>query len=103
MCSASSILPDLLHLSNWFYAPSSLLLCLARACCAPELGRQQPILTVDVNLGRNFGASGREALVAVVVFGKEEERATERASEHGKKALAGVEAEGMGKTGGGSR
>ena len=50
MCSASSFLPDLLHFSNWFSAPSSLLLCLARACCVPELGRQQPILSVDVNL-----------------------------------------------------
>ena len=50
MCSASSFLPDLLHFSNWFSAPSSLLLCLARACCVPELGRQQLILSVDVNL-----------------------------------------------------
>ena len=51
MCSASSFLPDLLHFSNWFSAPSSLLLSLARACCVPELGRQQLILSVDVNLG----------------------------------------------------
>ena len=82
MCSASSSPLDLLHLSNWFSAPSSLLLCLARACCVLELGRQQPILTVDVNLGRNFGANGREALVAVVVE-EEEERATERARKEG--------------------
>ena len=53
MYSASSFLPDLLHFSNWFSAPSSLLLCLARACCVPELGRQQPILSVDVNLGQD--------------------------------------------------
>ena len=49
MCSASSFLPKLLHFSNWFSAPSSLLPCLARACCVPELGQQQPILCVDVN------------------------------------------------------
>ena len=53
MCSASSFLPDLLHFSNWFSAPSSLLLCLARACCVPELGRQQLILSVDVNLAQD--------------------------------------------------
>ena len=50
MCSASSSLLDSLHLSNWFSAPSSLLLCLARACCVPELGRHELILTLDVNL-----------------------------------------------------
>ena len=29
-------------------------LCLAEACCEPELGRQQPILSVDVNLVVNL-------------------------------------------------
>ena len=65
MCSASSFLPDLLHFSNWFSAPSSLLLCLARACCVPELGRQQLILSVDVSLGYNVF---KETAVVVVVF-----------------------------------